>query len=60
MALDLWQTRDIKHILAGIEAAFEMAHNASGEANEEHQRGVRDAILAMAKAFGLEVEAKGR
>ena len=60
MALDVWFAKDIKNVLAGVEAAFETAHFASGEANEEHQRGVRDALFAVALAFGIEVEDKGQ
>ncbi len=57
MALDVWSTwcaEDIRRVLAAIEAAFEAAHYASGEANEEYQRGVRDTLYAAGRAFGVE------
>ena len=61
MALDVFFAQDIKRVLAAIEAAFEAAHFASGEANEEYQRGVRDTLYAVARAFGIEdVGDKGR
>ena len=61
MAVDVFFAQSIARVLAAIEAAFEAAHYASGEANEEYQRGVQDAILAIAKAFGVDEQgAKGR
>ena len=61
MAVDVWFAQSIKRVLAAIEAAFEAAHFASGEANEEYQRGVRDTLYAVARAFGIEDEGdKGR
>ena len=57
MAIDVWSTwcaEDIRRVLAAIEAAFEAAHYASGEANEEYQRGVRDTLYAAGRAFGVE------
>ena len=56
MDIRLWYPMDIKRVLAAIEAAFEAAHFASGEANEEYQRGVRDTLYAVARAFGIEDE----
>ena len=60
MALDVWFAQDIKRVLAAIEAAFEAAHFASWEANEEYQRGVRDTLYAAGRAFGVEDGEKER
>lgn len=52
MGLDLWFREDVARILAATQETMQ-ASQAASVVNEDYQQGFRDALRALAVAFGV-------